>query len=67
VRTRARGTVLSDRTVGHRRLHLNRAADRVNHAGKFQQQAVAGGLDDAGAMVGDCRVDSFLPKSLQRY
>ncbi len=33
--------------LGHRRLDLGRAAQRVDDAGELDQQAVAGGLDDA--------------------
>ena len=36
--------------VGHRRLHLDRAAHGIDHARELQQQAVAGGLDDAPAV-----------------
>ena len=35
-----------DIAVDHRPLHLDRAADRIDDAGKFYQQAVAGGLDN---------------------
>jgi hypothetical protein len=33
--------------LGHRLLHLDRAAHRIDDAGEFDQQPVAGGLDDA--------------------
>ncbi len=42
--------------VDHRPLDLDGAADRIDDAGKLDQHAVAGGLDDAAAMLGDLRV-----------
>ena len=33
--------------LGHRLLHCDRAAHRIDDAPKFDQQAVTGGLDDA--------------------
>jgi hypothetical protein len=39
--------------LGHRLLHRNPAAHRIDYAGKLHQQAVAGGLDDAAPMLGD--------------
>src|SRR5208283_4784077 len=45
--------------VGHRLLHRDRAAHRIDDAGKFHQQAVAGGLDDAAMMLGDFRIDEL--------
>src|SRR5436190_511633 len=41
----------------HATLDLDRAAHRVDDAGEFDQCAVAGGLDDAAAMLGDLRID----------
>jgi hypothetical protein len=32
-------------------------AHRIDDAGKLDQQAVAGGLDDAAAVLGDLRID----------
>jgi len=43
--------------LGHRRLQLSRTTGRIDDAGKFDQQAVAGGLDDAAMMALDLRVD----------
>jgi hypothetical protein len=42
---------------GHHRLHLARAAQCVDDAGEFDQEAVTGGLDDAAMMGGDFRID----------
>ena len=52
--------------LGHRALHLDRAPHRVDDAGKLYQQPVAGGLDDAAAVLGDLGVDQFAPDRLQR-
>ena len=41
--------------LGHLALHLGGAAHRVDHAGELDQQAVAGRLDDAAAVLGDLR------------
>jgi hypothetical protein len=45
--------VLRDALVafGHCRLHRHRAFHRVDHRRKFEQHAIAGGLDDATAML----------------
>src|SRR6516165_2614358 len=42
--------------LGHGLLHLDRATHRVDDAGKFHQQPVAGGLDDAAMVLGDLRI-----------
>ena len=39
--------------LGHARLHLDRAAQGIDDAGKLDQEPVAGGLDDAATMLGD--------------
>ena len=39
--------------VGHSALHLDGTAHRINHTGEFDEQAVAGRLDDATAVLGD--------------
>src|SRR5215472_15217972 len=41
----------------YRRLHLGRAAQCVDDAGELDQEAIAGGLDDAAAMLGDLWVE----------
>ncbi len=38
-------------------LHLDRAADRVDHAAELDNRAVAGAFDDAAVMSGDGGVD----------
>jgi hypothetical protein len=52
--------------ISHRRLHLDRAAHRIDHARELQQQPVARGLDDTPSMAGNGWVHYFLTKSLQR-
>jgi hypothetical protein len=39
--------------VSHRRLHLDRAAHSIHHAGELQQQPVAGGLHDTPTVCAD--------------
>jgi len=51
--------------LGHRLLHLDRAAHRIDDAGKFHQQAVAGGLDDAAVVLGDLRIEELLPQRFE--
>jgi hypothetical protein len=46
-------------TPGHRLLHLARAAQGVHHAGEFDEQPVAGRLNQTAAMCGDLGVDQF--------
>src|SRR5712671_73268 len=53
--------------LGHRLLHFDRAAHRIDDAGKFHQQAVAGGLDDAPVVLGDLRIDKFAPQRLEAF
>ena len=38
---------------------VDRAAHRIDDAGEFDEQPVAGGLDDAAVMLGDRRVDQL--------
>src|SRR5262249_23077269 len=70
VDTRTERDAAPSGTVGRRgaarRLHLDRTAHSIDHAGEFQEQAVAGGLDDAASMAGDHRVDHLVPKRFQR-
>ena len=51
--------------LGHRLLHRDRAAHRIYDAGKFHQQTVAGGLDDAPVMGGDLRIDQLAADRLE--
>src|SRR5215469_9176480 len=44
--------LMGDIANGHRALPFDRAAHRVNDAGKFDQQSVAGGLDNATTVLG---------------
>src|SRR6516164_403727 len=46
-------------TVDHPSLDLYGAAHRVDHARELCQEAVAGILDSAAAMLGDLRIDHF--------
>jgi len=43
--------------LGQSRLHLGCAAQRVDNAGELDQEAVAGGLDDAAMMAGNLRIN----------
>jgi hypothetical protein len=43
------------------------AAQRIDDAGEFCQQAVAGGLDDAAMMLGDLRVDQLPSQRLETF
>ena len=47
--------------VDHAALNLDGAAHRVDDAGELHQQAVAGGLDDATAVLVDLGIDEFAP------
>jgi len=51
--------------LGHRLLHRDRAAHRIDDAGEFHQHAVAGGLDDAALVLGDLRVDQLAAEGLE--
>ena len=42
---------------GHLPLHGNRAGDGLDHARELDQNAVAGGLNDAAAVLGDLGID----------
>ena len=48
------------------RLDRGRALDRVDHAGEFDQQAVAGQLDHPAPMFGDPRLDDLCPAPIER-
>jgi hypothetical protein len=53
--------------LGHRQLHRDRAAHRIDDAGKFHQHAVAGGLDDAALVLGDLRVEEVAAQRLEAF
>ena len=48
-----------------RRLDFGRASQRIDDAGELDQQAVAGGLDDAAAVFGDFRIDQLGAQRLE--
>src|SRR6266699_2301032 len=50
--------------VDHPALHLGGAPHRVDDAGKFREQAVAGGLDDAALVLPDLRIEQLAPDRL---
>src|SRR5208337_3767172 len=50
---------------GHCRLDLDDAAHRADHAGKLQQEPIAGRLYDPAAMLGDLRINEFRAERLQ--
>src|SRR5262249_10099503 len=51
--------------VDHRTLQLDRAADGIDDAREFHQHAVAGGLDEAAAMLLELRVEELAAKSFE--
>jgi hypothetical protein len=52
--------------LGHRLLHLDCVAHRIDHA-ELDQQAVAGGLDDAAMMLDDLRIEEFAAQSFEAF
>ena len=50
---------------GHLALHGNRTGDGLDHARELDQNAIAGGLDDAPAMLADFRIDQLAPMRLE--
>src|SRR4029077_17444908 len=44
--------------LGHLALDVDGAPNRIDDAGELDEQAVAGGLDDAAAMFGDFRLQN---------
>jgi hypothetical protein len=50
----------------HLALQFDRAAHCIDNAGKLDQEPVAGGLDDAAAMIGDLGVRYFASHRRQR-
>jgi hypothetical protein len=55
----------ADVLFGHAVLDFIGTPGRVHYAGEFHQHAVAGGLDDAAAMRGDCGIDERLSERLE--
>ena len=53
--------------LGHRLLHRDRAAHRIDEAGKFDQQAVAGGLDDAAIVLGNLRIEKLATQRFEAF
>src|SRR6266853_877247 len=51
--------------ASHAALNFDGALRCIDGTGKFDQQTVASGLDDAAAMFGDCGVDKRFSESLQ--
>src|SRR6516162_5727824 len=52
--------------LGHPSPYLDGAAHRIDDAGEFDEQPVAGGLDDAASMVFDLGVPPLAPDRFQR-
>ena len=53
--------------LGHRLLHRDRAAHRIDDARKFDQHAVAGALDDPAAVLGDLRIDELTAQRFEAF
>ena len=53
--------------LGHRLLHRDGAAHRVDDARKRHQHAVAGHFDDPPMMLGDLRLDQIAAQRLQTF
>jgi hypothetical protein len=51
----------------HLALHLDRTAHRVDDAGKLDKQAIAGGCDDAAAMLTDLRIEELTAERLEAF
>jgi len=50
---------------GHIPLNLDGAAQRIHHAGEFDQHAVACSLDNTAMMLGDSGIDERFPDRLE--
>ena len=48
-------------------LHHDRAAHRIDDAGKFHQQAVARSLDEATAVLGDLRIEELAAQRFETF
>ena len=53
--------------LGHRALHFDRATHRIDDAGEFNQHAVAGGLDDAAAVLLDLVIDQLMAHRFEAF
>ena len=51
--------------LDHLLLHGNRASDRFDDGRELDQNAIAGGLDDATAMLGDFGIDELTADRMQ--
>jgi hypothetical protein len=53
--------------LGHRLLHRDRAAHRIDDARKLHQHAVAGSLDDAAVMLRDLRIEKLAAQRFEAF
>jgi len=51
--------------LGHAALNVDGTSDRIDDAGKLQQQSIAGGFYNSAAVLGDLRVNEFAAVGLQ--
>jgi hypothetical protein len=54
-------------SLEHRLLHRDRAAHRIDDAGKFHQHAVAGGLDDPATVLGYLRIEELAAQRFEAF
>jgi len=59
MRNLMRRSSVASLAIHHSALHLGRATDRIDDARKFNEDAVAGGLDDAALVLLDFRIDQL--------
>jgi hypothetical protein len=52
--------------LDHAALNVHGAANGIDHAGKFNQHAVAGGFDNAAAVFSDTGIDQLAAVRLER-
>ncbi len=53
--------------LGHRLQHRDCATHCIDDAPKLHQQAVAGGLDDATAVLGDLRIEKLAAQRFEAF
>src|SRR5438094_8656006 len=58
---------LSTPTPVLRSLHRDRAAHRIDDAGKLHQHPVAGGLDDAAVVLSDLRIEELAAQRFEAF